>query len=185
MMTKKTLLIGAIVAALGAGAIGVGTTLAAEEGRKNPEFVSELVTAIAEKFDLDPEAVQEVFDEQAESHREEMQAKHEEMRAKHDEMFEERLAQAVENEELTQDQADEILEKREEMQAYAETLKDMEPEERKGAMQEQVDALNEWAEENDIPTEYVRFGPPPRGQNGQGGMGMGMHRPDAQPPVEE
>ncbi len=171
MMTKKTLLIGAIVAALGAGAIGVGTTLAAEEGRKNPEFVSELVTAIAEKFDLDPEAVQEVFDEQAESHREEMEANREEMRAKHDEMFEDRLARAVEDGNLTQEQADAVLEKRDETRAFAETLKDMEPEERKAAMQEQIDELNEWAEENGIPLEYVRFGPPPRGQHmGQGGM---------------
>lgn len=174
-MTKKTLLIGAIVAALGAGALGVGTTLAAEEGRENPEFVSELVTAIAEKFDLDPEAVQEVFDEQAESHREEMQAQHEQA-------FEDRLAQAVEDGTLTEDQVDLILAKRDEMKAYAESLKDLEPEERKEAMKEQMEELKDWAEENDIPMEYVRFGPGPRGAHGQHMGQGGMNRP--LPPLE-
>ncbi|OGL98132.1 hypothetical protein A2304_03575 [Candidatus Uhrbacteria bacterium RIFOXYB2_FULL_57_15] len=167
-MTKKTLLIGAIVAALGAGAIGVGTSLAAQAENREPGFVSEIVTALAERFDLDPTAVQEVFDEQAE-------ANHEEMQARHNELFEDRLAKAVEEGTLTQEQADAVLAKRDEMQAYAETLRDTDPEERKDAMKEKIDALRDWAEENDIPPGFLRFVPLPRNGQGQGREGNGMN----------
>jgi len=167
MMNKKTILVGAIVAALGAGAIGVGTTLAAEAGNRSPEFVSGLVSAIAEKFDLDPTAVQEVFDEEAQSRRAERQAKR-------GEIYEQRLAKAVENGKLAQDQADALILKRDETQEYAETLKDMGNQERMDAMKEKVGELKDWADENDIPAEFIRFGPPPHDGRGQGiGRGFG------------
>lgn len=167
--TKKTLLIGAIVAALGAGAVGVGTTLAAEAGQRDPGFVSELVSAIAEKFDLDPSAVQEVFDEQAE-------ARHEEMMARQDEAFAERLARAVEDGKLTQEQADAISAKHDEIRAEAESWVDMTQEDRQAAMREQREALRAWAEENDIPMQFLMLGPGPREGRGpnQGGPGQGM-----------
>lgn len=173
MLTKKTLLVGALAVTLGAGAISVGTTLAAEAGQ-TPKFVSDLAAAIAEEFDLDQSDVEAVIEEQAAAHREEKEARQDERMAEHEQKFEEMLAQAVEDGELTQDQADEIIEKSDEIRAYAETLIDMEPEERKDAMKERLDELKDWAEENDIPMEYVRFGPPMRGQQGQGHGGMGM-----------
>lgn len=168
--TSKILLVAALIATFGAGAIGIRSTFAAEDGEQPKDtFMSELVSAIAEKFDLDEDEVQAVIDEQREAHREEM-------KAKHDEMFETMIADAVEDGDLTQDQADEILEKRDEMQELAESLVDEEPEDRKEAMQSAMEELKEWAEENDIDPQYLRFGPPPRmhGQMGQGGqMGNG------------
>lgn len=179
MFTKKTLLVAALVATLGAGAVGVGTTLAAEE-RETPEFVSNLAQAIAEEFDLDQSEVEAVIKEQAVAHREELEAHREEMQAQHEQAFEDRLAEAVESGALTQDQADLILEKRDEMKAFAETLTDLEPDERKEAMQEQMEELKDWAEENDIPMEYLRFGPGPRGAHGAHMGQGGMNRPGPQ-----
>ncbi len=162
--SSKIVLVAALIATLGAGVIGVRSTLAAEDSEQPKDtFMSELVTAIAEKFDLDEDEVQAVVDEQREAHKEEM-------KAKHDEIFETMLATAVEDGDLTQDQADEILEKRDEMQALMESLKDSEEEDRKAAMKEAFEELKAWAEENDIGMEYLRFGPAPRMNNqGQGG----------------
>lgn len=172
MLTKKTLLVGAIMASLGAGTLGIGTTFAAEIAPRERGMAA-LAEAIAERFDLDVDEVQAVLDEEAESHREEM-------RAQHEQAFEDRLAEAVESGELTQEQADLILEKRDEMKAYAETLVDLEPQERKDAMQEQMEELKDWAEENDIPMEYLRFGPGPRGAHGAHMGQGGMNRPGPQ-----
>jgi len=175
MLTKKSLIVGAIVATLGAGAAGVGVTHAAAnpDGSK-PRFVSELVAAIAEKFDLSEDDVQAVFDAQAEAHRDEMRAKHEDMIAKHNEKFDEMLSQAVEDGELTQSQVDSIASKRDELQAYVESLKDETPEARRGAMKTKIDELRAWAEDNGIDEKYVRFLPPPP-KGGMGGrMGGGM-----------
>lgn len=169
--TKKTLVIAAVVAALGVGAIGVGTTFASERGDRKEDRVSELVAAIAEKFDLDEAEVQEVFDAQFEADRAEM-------RAMHEQKFADRLAKAVEEGKLTQEQADAISDKREEMRGYMEEFKDLEPEERKEAMQGHAEELKSWAEENDIPMQFLQFGPGPK-------PGQGMGRPMTEGPEQE
>ena len=162
--------VAALVVILGAGAVGVGTTLASERTDKKEGFVSELVTAIAEKFDLSESDVQAVFDEQAAARRDEMQAKHEGMIAAHNEKFDEVLAQAVEDGKLTQDQADAITSKRDEIQSYAESLKDETSETRRADMKAKIDELRAWAKDNGIPEQYARFLPPPPQQGRMGGM---------------
>ncbi|NBS41962.1 hypothetical protein EBS80_04895, partial [bacterium] len=147
--------------------IGVGTTFAAETQGHAPKFASELASAIAEKFDLDQSEVEAVIEEQA-------QARRDDMREQREQKFEDMLAQAVTDGDLTQDQADEVLAKREEMKAAFEALKDETPEDRKAAMDEKVQELNDWASENDIPEQYVRFGPAPHRGGVMGGRGMGM-----------
>lgn len=179
MIAKKSLIVAAIVATLGAGAVGVGVTHAeANPDGSKPKFVSELVTAIAEKFDLSESDVQAVFDEQAAARRDEMKSKHEEMIAAHDQKFDEMLAQAVEDGALTQDQADAITEQRDEFQDYAKSLKDEEPESRRELMKEKIDELKAWAGDNGIDEKYVRFLPPPPRQGQPGGM-MGGRNGDA------
>jgi len=175
MMKKKAILIGALVASLGAGALGIGTTFAAEAGNKQPGFVSDLVTAISNTFDLDPAAVQQVFDDQAVQHRDEM-------RANREQKFEDRLSQAVTDGKITQDQADLVLAKHEEMQADGESLKDMAPAEREAAMKQRMETIKDWAKENNIPIEYLRMGQPPR--NGHG-SGNGMNHPNMPRPEME
>lgn len=175
MLSKKSMAVAAMAVVIGAGSLGIGTTFASERGDKREARISEIVSAIAEKFNLSESDVQAVFDEQAEARRDEMKAKHEEMRAKHDEKFDEMLAQAVEDGELTQSQADAITDKRDEVQAYAETLKDEAPKDRREQMKEQMDELRAWAEENGIDEKYVRFlPPPPKGGMMGGRMGGGM-----------
>ncbi len=164
----------AMVAVIGAGAVGVGTTLASEREDRKDGFVSEIVSAIAEKFDLSESDVQAVFDEQAEARRDEMKDRHEEMRAKHDEKFDEMLAQAVTDGDLTQSQADSITSKRDEMQEFAESMRDADPEDRRDQTKEKLDELRAWAEDNDIDEKYVRFlPPPPKGGMMGGRMGGG------------
>lgn len=60
--TKKALMVAAMVAALGAGAAGVRTTLAAEDGAKRSNPLSDVVDALVEKFDLNRDEVQAVID---------------------------------------------------------------------------------------------------------------------------
>ncbi|NQV90028.1 hypothetical protein HQ487_01315 [Candidatus Uhrbacteria bacterium] len=174
MKLNKTLFVGALVAVLGAGAIGIGTTLAAQEGQAQEGMISGLVSAIAEKFNLSSDEVQAVFDEYHEVRQEEMQVKKDEIRAQHEAKFEERLAQAVEDGELTQAQVDAIIEKMAEMRGYMEEFKDLTPETRKDAMQTHVEELRAWAEEQNIPMQFLRVGPPP--QNGQH-SGQGEMKP--------
>lgn len=163
--------VAAMVAIIGAGAVGVGTSFASERADGKKAFVSELVSAIAEKFDLSESDVQAVFDAQAEARRDEMKEKREEMRAKHDEKFDEMLAQAVTDGNITQSQADSIASKRDEIQAFAESLKDADPQDRREQMKVKLDELKAWAEDNGIDEKYVRFLPPP--PNGKMGGRMG------------
>lgn len=90
-------------------------------------------------------------------------------------MFSERISQAVANGELTQAQADLLLEKKAEVNAAREEMGDLVGPERGEAMREQMDALRVWAEDNDIPTEFFGgFGP---GKGMRGGMFRGMGSP--------
>lgn len=152
----------AIAAASVAGVVtmGVGVLYAAPKtDRVNP--MSNLVTAISEKFHLNSNEVQQVFDAQHAQMQQEMQAKHlEQQKAM--------LDQAVKDGKLTQDQEDKIIAKRTELKTAMEALKDKTPAERQAAMKTQIDALKQWAKDNNIPEQFTTpFG---------GGRGMGEKR---------
>jgi len=155
MITKKTLMIGALIATLGAGAIGIGTTFAGEPQQERPKFLSELAGAIATKFNLKQNDVQAVIDQEFNAHRVEVQAMHEQK-------FDEMLAKAVTDGKLTQTQADAIKTKRNEIKAYAESLASESQEQREADMKIKIDALRDWAKTNNIPEQFIRFGPPMR-----------------------
>ena len=163
--------VAAMAVVIGAGSLGIGTTFASERGDKKEARISEIVSAIAEKFNLSESDVQAVFDEQAEARRDEMKEKREEMRTKHDEKFDDALSQAVADGTLTQSQADAIEAKRDEMKTFMEGLKDETPEQRRADMKAKVEELRALAKENGIPEKYVRFVLPPR----HGMMGAKMH----------
>lgn len=145
-------------AAVSVSALGAGAVLAAEEAAKNPAH--DLVAAIATRFNLEESEVQEVFD----AHRKEMEVEHEAKRAEH-------LAKAVEDDKLTQAQADAITAKMDEVKTFMESLKEMPEDERKEAMRTQREAMKAWVEENEIPKEFMRFG---KGMHGRGPGGPGM-----------
>lgn len=161
---KKSMIAALAVATMGAGAVGVGTTYAASNTSPASPF-GDLIEAIATRFNLSTEDVQQVFEEQRKAHQEEMQAK-----------GAERLADAVTNGEITQEQADAITAHREEMQTFHESLKEMSEEDRQAAIETQKEENKTWAEENNIPEQFLmhegphghegpdRMGPPRNGQ---------------------
>lgn len=168
MALKKTLMIAGAVTSIGlATTLGAHAVSAESDDASGNGPMSNLVTKIAEKFNLEESKVQEVFEE----HKDEVQAGH---KVK----IEERLTQAVKNGELTEEQKAAILAKMEEFhsqhEASRDEFKNMTPEERHAAMEQKRTELEAWAEENEIPEKYLRFVGPmvkhvqgPRGEGGQ------------------
>ena len=147
-------------ALIGAGIVGIlgaGTVFAQaqfSEG-KYPTIIDKLV----ERFDLDPEEVKEVFEENREERFENMQAH-----------LDERLDKAVEAGKITEEQKELILAKKSEMIDRMKELKDLSPEERKEQMQETREEMKAWAEENGIDPSFCNGKGPGRG------MIKGMHK---------
>jgi hypothetical protein len=124
--------------------LGVQTANAATDTSTDP--MSGLVQKIADKFNLNKDEVQAVFD-----------AQRTEMEAERTQEMKDRLAQAVKDGKLTQDQADKITAKLAEMKANREDLSGKTPEERHEAMKAARDEIKKWAEDNNIPMEYLRI----------------------------
>lgn len=129
-----------VLLVLGLVAVGTvfGATLiavAAEDGADYPPIIQ----ALADRFDLNPDDVKEVFDERHE-------AKHGEMQQRH----EGKLDGAVEAGTLTEEQKDELLQKMSEFRSKMEEQKDLSPAERFEAMKEHKEELKTWADENDV-----------------------------------
>src|SRR3989338_8135956 len=112
--TKKSMIAAAIVATLGMGAFGATTAFAASGAVEGRNPMQNLVSAIAEKFNLNELDVQAVFDEQ----RDAAQEKHQENAGEH-------LAKAVTDGKLTQAQADAIAANMATQKTFFESLKDM------------------------------------------------------------
>lgn len=158
---KKALLASGAIATLGiAGFVGATTVSAASETQSRG--IDGLVTKIAERFSLSKDDVQKVFDE-------ERQARE----AEREQAMKERLSQAVTDGKLTQEQADLIIAKHEEMQAFRDSLTGKTDAERRAAMDEKRAELKQWAEDNDIPSGYGLFG-----GGRHGGFGRGERMPD-------
>ncbi len=150
--------------ALGLAGVSAGAIHAASTNSNNP--VSNIVNAIASKFNLNPSDVQQVFDQQ-----------HAQMQAEHLQNFKDQLTQAVKDGKLTQDQMDKIVAKQQELQSQAEANKTAfvgkTPQEVRTLIDAQRKALDQWVSDNNIPKEYLRFG----FGGGRGHMrgGFGMH----------
>lgn len=150
---KKSLLIGGTLATVGvAGIVGLGSASAA-----TTTSGTSLVDKIATTFNLSKDDVQKVFDADRAEHQ-----------AERTQAMQDRLAQAVKDGKLTQAQADAITAKHAEMQTFMDSLKDKTAEERRTAMDAKRDELQQWAEDNDIPQQYLKFG---RGDGPRGGFG--------------
>lgn len=150
-----------------AGSVAVqAATINTGSGSGNP--MSNLVSAIAQKFNLNQNDVQQVFDDQ-----------HKQMEAQHAQMYADSLTKAVADGRLTQDQADKLIAKQKELESQREANKadfqNKTESERQAEMQKHKDELNQWAKDNNIPQEYLPVGGP-RGQGGHRGghMGPGM-----------
>ena len=162
MTTKQLALTVAVAGILSfASVLGVQSVFADETASNNP--MSSLVEEIAQRFNLNQDEVQAVFDE----HRDEM---HTQMEAR----LEDRLQQAVDDGEITSEQKDKIIAKlqelRDQSQANHEAMQDLTMEERHQAMEQQRDELEQWAQDNDILLEYLRVGFGGHGHHGGPGM---------------
>jgi hypothetical protein len=173
-MNKKLVALG-IAAAVGTvGVTGVGVANAVTKNGTDP--MSSLVDALASKFNLNKTDVQKVFDEQ-----------HATMEATHEQEVKDKLAQLVKDGKLTQAQVDKIIAKQAELkkerEANKDSMKDKTREEMKSAMEAKRTALETWAKDNGIPTEYLRFvighGGHGHGPGGPGRGEMMSDQPDA------
>lgn len=171
---KKKYLIYAILPVMAFAIIGVVSATSNTFGTGNP--MSNLVNAIAEKFNLNVNDVQQVVNQV-------MGEQKAEMEVQQKQAFTDRINQAVTNGKLTQEQADKILAKKAELETQTESLQKMTQEERQTAMKEQMDSLKQWATDNNIPQQYLMFGGFGRGMGGHGrqdgrGPGFGGPPPD-------
>jgi hypothetical protein len=144
------------------GVVAATTVSAASPaGSANP--MTNLVNAIAQKFNLNASDVQKIFDDQKAQ-----------MKVQMDQRYTDRINQAVTDGKLTQDQANKILAKKAELQAQRQSqvasLQGKTKAEIQAEMKTQMDALKQWATDNNIPMEYLMFGP-----MGGHGFGRGMH----------
>lgn len=157
---KHARFLAGIGVAAGLTAAGMNAVFAETDGSTPTNPMTSLVQAIATKFNLSESDVQQVFNEQ-----------HELMQQERQQAFADRVSEAVEDGTLTQEQADTILAKVDELEANKPTQDDsLTPEERHEQMQEALDGLREWAKENEIPREFVPM-------LGHGGPGNHMGRP--------
>lgn len=132
-------------AVLGIVGLTAGTALAAQHGPFQNRATT-LVNAIAQKFNLNPADVQQVFDEQRQN-----------AQAQRDEQYASRLDKAVKNEKLTQAQADAIKAKLQELKTFMDGLKDKTPQERTDALKTKMDEVQQWLKDQNIPPQYLPF----------------------------
>lgn len=104
-----------------------------------------LIQKLVDRFGLKEEEVQSVFDEVRNERHQEMQSR-----------VEEQLSEAVQNKEITEEQKQLILQKKQELQELRDT-----------------EELNQWAEENSIDLKYLGIG-----MFGRNGNGMHQHMQD-------
>lgn len=156
------------VAAVGLSTVPTVLAQGPDEGR------IALVQLIAEKFGLNQDEVQTVFDEHH-------QAMEEQRQQEMQQGLEEKLAQAVTDGKITEEQKQAVLEKHQWVRSQMEALKDLDEEERHVKMDEIREQVKTWAEENGIDlSEIIIFGEGPRGGHG-GPMGRPEDRPEGGP----
>lgn len=158
---KKIFAAAAIAIGLAAGGIGAANA-ASNNSPANP--MSNLVNAIAQKFNLNTSDVQAVFDQQKAQ-----------MDAQMQQAFTDRINAAVTAGKLTQAQADLIIAKQTELKANEATFESMPPAQRQAAMKTQIDSLKVWATANNIPEAYLPLGGRGMGRS-PGGRGFEKHR---------
>lgn len=165
-ISKRTMLASAAVVAIGiAGVGGVGVASAATSSDSSTS--TSIVDKIATKFNLNKSDVQAVFDADRTDHQAEMQAK-----------MAERLAQAVTDGKLTQEQADYITNALKDIQSLMGTASpDDASDDTRDEIKTKMEALRTWATDNNIDTKYIGGMMHGGGHGGFGGPGGRMGDP--------
>lgn len=133
-----------------------------DEGRRGWGLES-LIAKLVERFGLNQDEVEAVFEEVKEEKRTEISQR-----------YEERLDEAVASGELTEEQKTLILQKRDELRAEKEQYKDQDlTNEEKQALREQhKQEIEQWAADNGIDTQYLMGPKGGQGPRGEGGTGL-------------
>jgi Skp family chaperone for outer membrane proteins len=147
MKIKKPLLIVGATALIGTASV-IGTGLAsAATGSTNSDS---LVDKIAQKFKLNKSDVQAVFDQNKADHQ-----------AQHQADLKASLDQAVKDGKITSQQEAKILDKLKELKAQHEadhqTMENKTPEERKAAMDAKKTEIEQWAKDNGISPDILKY----------------------------
>ena len=163
---KQTLLVGGAIATVGLA--GLGTLGVASAATQSSDPQSSIIDKLATTFKLNKDDVKKVFDEERTARE-----------AEHKAAVAGNLKQLVTDGKLTQEQADKLTAKAQELQTAREadkdSLKDLTHDERKAAMEAKRDELKKWLSDNGIDEKYARFLMP--GHHGHGGPG-GHHMSD-------
>lgn len=144
MNSKKTTILAIALGILALAGIAGTKTIHAQDSDNYLPIIQKLV----ERFNLNASEVQEVFDEVQGERHQEMEAR-----------FEEKLNQAVDENEITEEQKQAILAKKAEEQEQHEEMKNLSWEERRTAMEEHRQEMKVWAEENGVDWPFLGFGP--------------------------
>lgn len=165
-ITKKPILIAGVLASVGAAGLGSHALVSAATTSTTSSGNTSLVDKIAQRFNLKSADVQAVFDEDRATHEADRQAR-----------VEKDLTQAVTDGKITSEQKDKIIAKQKELQTQRETdrtsMDSKTRAERKAAMDAKKTELDQWAKDNGIPTEFLRYV-----MGDHGGHGHGMGGPD-------
>ncbi|TAK89227.1 hypothetical protein EPO04_03990 [Patescibacteria group bacterium] len=172
MRVRKTM-----VAAGAATVIGLGSMVGVASAQTSTTGTS-LVDKISQRFNVDKNEVQKVFDED-----------HTAREAEREQRYEQRLTQAVKDGKLTEDQKAKILAKHKELEAQmeqkrgsmkaerdamdgkTEAERQQLMEQRKAEMDKLKSDIEAWEKANGIPTGYLMMGGPGGGMRGHGGPG--------------
>lgn len=169
MNIKKTLLAASAAATLGVAGIGGLGIASAATNNDMTNRQANLVSKIAQKFNLNQADVQAVFDQDRASHEADMQAR-----------IEQKLTQAVKEGKITQVQKDAIVAKMAEMKSTMESemssMRGKTPAERRQVMKQHEQDLKTWAKDNNIPIKYLMF---MGGHHGRGGPMMHQRQDDS------
>jgi len=140
---KKRVIIFPAILAISVLAIGIlATNIKAQEFSSYPP----LVQKIAEKFNLNIDEVEQIFDEE-----------HDERRADAYARFAERLNDLVSEGKLTEGQKDALLQEHEEMHNKMEEFINLSPDERKEKIREAREEMRIWMEQEGL--DLSHFGP--------------------------
>ena len=147
MKIRKPIVVAGVATALSIAAMAGGFAMAsaADTGTASGPM-SGLVTAIADKFHLNKDEVQQVFDQQRQQ-----------MTAQHQADIKTRLDQGVASGSITQTQEDLIVAKQAEIHAFMQTLKDMVPADRQAAIKKEMADVQQWVKDNAIPAQFMRM----------------------------
>ena len=150
-LLKKGIVTATAATTMASGLLGTAA-FAQEVDAPEVQRVS-IMERLAERFNLNLDEVKTFF-------KEIKQKRHENKRERRGEKIEERLRTAVANGNLTEEQAQRIIAKMQELKSEKEglrdTLKDMTPEERREYMQAHKDRIQTWAQENDIDAKWLK-----------------------------